>query len=310
MILDKRRKVSAGVPGRAIVGLVLIGLVGMPACVRREVRVGTELRGISKEDTPSDIPVQVRQAIDGLKDENQNVRIRAERALENWFHQRFCGKGPGQTTDANEIRKKWVQWWKENKANIDHQYTITIRPGDTLSQIATIVYRDCPREWRSLEKRWKLIQEANGDIEPTKLTDGQTLIIPRLETWLHLTDQDRQVITNKALKQVFDTDLGGKHYILSTKNIPEGFVPKVEGVHLELFSQEAIQKKADREGDLKHFSFRKFEVKGEVVVVRFGHSWTSARGSRMVHADGWGRIFEFRKSNGNWTYEILGTWIS
>ena len=36
MILDKRRKVSAGFPGGAIIGLLLIGLVGIASCTMKD----------------------------------------------------------------------------------------------------------------------------------------------------------------------------------------------------------------------------------------------------------------------------------
>lgn len=102
--------------------------------------------------------------------------------LERWFHLRFYGEGPGQTKDRHGMKQKWREWWKDNKAHIDQYFTITIRPGDTFSGLATTIYKgDIPPGWGSLAKRRAAIMAANPGIEPTKLIDGHTLIIPRLK---------------------------------------------------------------------------------------------------------------------------------
>jgi hypothetical protein len=102
--------------------------------------------------------------------------------LERWFHLRFYGEAPGQTKHRHEMKQKWRTWWKDNKAHIDQYFTITIRPGDTFSGLATTIYKgDIPPGWGSLAKRRAAIMAANPGIEPTKLIDGHTLIIPRLK---------------------------------------------------------------------------------------------------------------------------------
>jgi len=91
----------------------------------------------------------------------------AERALENWFHQRF--REGGIVTDP-AVAAAWEKWWKENGPHIDRHYTLTVREGDTLSEIAIMIY--------GAPGRWTEIQEANGGIEPTALPVGMKLVIP------------------------------------------------------------------------------------------------------------------------------------
>ena len=119
--------------------------------------------------------------IAAITNEDANSR-KAQSALERWFHLRFYGDGPGQTKDRDEINQKWRDWWEDNKAHIDQYFTITIRPGDTFSGLAATIYKgDTPPGWGSSAKRRAAIMAANPGIEPTKLIDGHTLIIPRLK---------------------------------------------------------------------------------------------------------------------------------
>jgi len=119
--------------------------------------------------------------IEAMTDENTKS-WKAESALERWFRLRFYGEGPGQTKDRNEIKQKWRDWWEDNSAHIDRYFTITIRPGDTFSGLATRIYAgDTPPGWGSPAKRRAAIMAANPGIEPTKLIDGHALTIPRLK---------------------------------------------------------------------------------------------------------------------------------
>ena len=119
--------------------------------------------------------------IDAMVDENVRLWKSRSAALEGWFHQRFYGTGPDQTTDWHEVARQWEQWWEANEAGIHTQFTITIRPGDTFSGLASDMYaKDTPPGWESRAKRQAAIMAANPGIEPTKRIDGHTLIIPRL----------------------------------------------------------------------------------------------------------------------------------
>jgi hypothetical protein len=52
-----------------------------------------------------------------IADEDANSR-KAQSALERWFRLRFYGDGPGQTKDRDEVKRKWREWWEDNKAQI------------------------------------------------------------------------------------------------------------------------------------------------------------------------------------------------
>ena len=53
----------------------------------------------------------------------------------------------------------------------EHQYVYTVKAGETtLQAVAKKVYGD--------DKNWKMIADANPKADPSKLTVGQTLVVP------------------------------------------------------------------------------------------------------------------------------------
>ena len=124
--------------------------------------------------------IAIDALVRALLSERPHVSSRAERVLEGWFYQRFRGSGQGQANEDEEVCKLWTNWWEENKRNIHKGFTLTVRQGDTLSQIGTTVYDKHAKRQYTLEQRWRAIQRANGGVEPTQLKVGMTLFIPAL----------------------------------------------------------------------------------------------------------------------------------
>ena len=70
-----------------------------------------------------------------------------------------------------------------------------VERGDTLGHISTKVYGTC--------KKWKLIQQANGDIDPGALRVGTSLVIPR-EGPVAVARRDDDVDSTKAVEEALE----------------------------------------------------------------------------------------------------------
>jgi nucleoid-associated protein YgaU len=104
--------------------------------------------------------------VEALGSGERRLRAEAEEALEDWFHQRFRDEAfsDGAVADA------WGKWWEANEPHIGRCFTLTVRAGDTLSEIASAVY--------GTSSRWREIQAANGGVDPMRLPVGTKLRIP------------------------------------------------------------------------------------------------------------------------------------
>lgn len=129
---------------------------------------------------------------------------------------------------------------------------------------------------------------------------------------INLTDEDRVEIVNQALqqglvkKEIVDHERLASPIVLSTKNIKNEYVPKLDGYKLELLSPEKIEKKAEKEGAFLYLSFHIFKVEGEKVEVLLLNKWAGKPDEMSLALVGGGIYYEFRKDSGKWTSRMSG----
>lgn len=99
--------------------------------------------------------------------------------------------------------------------------------------------------------------------------------------------------------------------VLSTENIDPTLLPTLSGVALEPMSPEAIQAKADADGDFPYLRFQGFTaVSPDEVNVSLGSGWAIAADSDMLYLSGGGFTITYTRTANGWTGEVTEMWIS
>ena len=132
------------------------------------------------------------------------------------------------------------------------------------------------------------------------------------------TEKDRADIIRLSLqwalvdKKISDYALleDPQNVVISSENIDGTLLP-IPGVNLILLDPQAIQKKANQEGDFLYLVFKQVEVNGSSAEVSLENTWAVGKDTRRGYLSGGGARIAFDKKSGGWVLrEILSFWIS
>lgn len=102
-----------------------------------------------------------------------------------------------------------------------------------------------------------------------------------------------------------------RELIVSSKNIEkEWIVGVVEAKKITFLNDRQIQARADRQGDFLYVSFPQVDVIGTCIAVSVDYSWAQGRNSQILHMDGGGVTYEFRKEGRQWVGRYVSSWVS
>lgn len=98
--------------------------------------------------------------------------------------------------------------------------------------------------------------------------------------------------------------------VLSTENLPEGWVPDL-AVELTLMTPEEIQAKADNEGDFLYLYVQELTAVSDTeATLSLSSTWAIGENSDMLYLSGGGFQMRFTKSGEQWQGEVEVEWIS
>jgi len=136
-----------------------------------------------------------------------------------------------------------------------------------------------------------------------------------------LTLDERSEIVSSALelalveKAIPDYNLlkNPKSVVLADANLA-GLAPKANGVTLQVMSADAIQSKADREGDFLFLEFGPMTTDADGSIrVSLSNRWALSSASRKagkIVLSGGGFGLRFRRDRAGWKREVVMKWIS
>ena len=106
----------------------------------------------------------------------------------------------------------------------------------------------------------------------------------------HDKDELVRICLEKALieKDIPDFDLLRSYptIVLSTENITPELVPNLPGINIILLTPDAIQEKADAEGDFTYLRFTSFEIQRDGVLVNLDNIWAVGKDSMYAYLSG------------------------
>ena len=73
-----------------------------------------------------------------------------------------------------------------------------------------------------------------------------------------------------------------------TENITPELVPNLPGINIILLTPDAIQEKADAEGDFTYLRFTSFEIQRDGVLVNLDNIWAVGKDSMYAYLSGGG----------------------
>lgn len=97
--------------------------------------------------------------------------------------------------------------------------------------------------------------------------------------------------------------------ILSTKNIKPAWVQGFEGLNIQLWTPNQIQRKADNEGDFMFLLVSEMKVRRQCIAVTMGITWAQGKNSKAVYMSGGGMIYEYRLESGKWVGKYVTGWV-
>lgn len=99
--------------------------------------------------------------------------------------------------------------------------------------------------------------------------------------------------------------------VLSTENFDAAWLPQLEGVNIILLDSEALQAKADQEGDFLYLRFQEIEIRNNrSMIVSLDNVWAVSKSTTHVYLSGGGFHIEYHRENGKWIGQITSIWIS
>ncbi len=133
-----------------------------------------------------------------------------------------------------------------------------------------------------------------------------------------IADEDMAEIIKLALAHALvDKKIPDYHLIkdpanivLCTENIDSSLVPKISGVNLMLLKADAIQEKADREGDFLYLCFKQLKFEDSKVTVYLDNVWAKSKETKFMYISGGGLVIEYHKEFGSWIAKEVHSWIS
>ena len=143
---------------------------------------------------------------------------------------------------------------------------------------------------------------------------------------LGISDKDKAEITKDMLKRVLtfkkvmEVDAGLSDFdllrktqggvVVSAVNIKPEWLPKMSGINFLVLTPQAIQRKADLEGDFMYLVFTRFDTKMLKVMVALDRIWAQAKDSNLRHLSGGGETYEYKKASGKWMGRFVEGWMS
>lgn len=100
-----------------------------------------------------------------------------------------------------------------------------------------------------------------------------------------------------------------KKIVLSAKNIRPDWIKNI-GIQIKLMSPEEIESRASRNGDFLYLSISNLQATGGCIAVSVNYMWATDTRSPVLHMDGGGISFEFRRENGKWIGNQVAHWVS
>ena len=97
--------------------------------------------------------------------------------------------------------------------------------------------------------------------------------------------------------------------ILSTKNIKPAWLQGFQGLSIQLWAPNQIQRKADNEGDFMFLSVPEMKVRRQCIAVTMGITWAQGKNSKAVYMSGGGLVYEYRLESGKWVGKLVTGWV-
>ena len=132
----------------------------------------------------------------------------------------------------------------------------------------------------------------------------------------NVSDADKAEVFRSMLTRVADPDSGlleqqqrETGVILSTKNIKPAWVQGFQGLSIQLWTPNEIQRKADNGGDFMFLLVSEMKVRRQCIAVTMGITWAIGKNSKSLYMSGGGMIYEYRKESGKWIGKLVTGWV-
>ena len=97
--------------------------------------------------------------------------------------------------------------------------------------------------------------------------------------------------------------------ILSTKNIKPEWLQGFQGVSLQLWTPEEIQRKADDEADFLFLWIPELKIRNQCIAVMLANTWAKGKNSKGLYLSGGALVYEYRKQSGKWVGKYMTGWV-
>ena len=99
--------------------------------------------------------------------------------------------------------------------------------------------------------------------------------------------------------------------ILSDRNLPAEWKPRLAGVEIVILSQAQIETRADRDGDFLFIYVSELSFPdSDTASIRVHSMWAKAKDSNVVYLSGGGFVVLYEKDGDTWKEASSASWIS
>lgn len=140
------------------------------------------------------------------------------------------------------------------------------------------------------------------------------------EKAMTITDADRKEIISLILhhaierRNIPDYNLLIEKKIgkiaLALENLKASWVTIPDDIEMTLMTKKEIKNLANRKGDFLYLEFSKWTIGAECIVLTLSNGWMAASNSDAAYVSGGGITYRLKKTDGRWSLENVGGWIS